>query len=181
VSARAARVTWWAAAAAVIVAGCGGRDADDDARVQGAALRHLFRERERAGRLVVWADAAEVGPVFAALGVPADRVDRLAVGARAADGLTAAVGVPVTLASATDMARLFREHADGWRAFYRQYAGTPGLVELGRVRYADRTATVVVGRSCGEHCLHAWRVTLGAGAGGAWRATGVEPLRVPRP
>jgi hypothetical protein len=50
--------------------------------------------------------------------------------------LAAAVGVPVTLASATDMARLFREHADGWRAFYRQYAGTPGLVELGRVRYA---------------------------------------------
>ena len=179
-SALAARVTWWAAAAALVVAGCRGGDADD-ARVQGAALRHLFRERERAGRLVVWADAAEAGPVFAALGMPAGGADLPPVDARAADGLAAAVGVPVTLASATDMTRLFREHADGWRAFYGRYAGTPGLVELGRVRYAGRTATVVVGRSCGEHCLHAWWVTLGAAAGGAWRATAVEPLRVPRP
>jgi hypothetical protein len=181
VSARAARVTWWAAAAAVIVAGCGGRDADDDARVQGAALRHLFRERERAGRLVVWADAAEAGPVFAALGVPADGADMPPVDARTADGLAAAVGVPVTLASAIDMTRLFRENPDGWKAFYWANPGTPGLVELGRVRYAGRTATVVVGRSCGEHCLHAWRVTLSAGGGGAWRATAVEPLRVPSP
>jgi hypothetical protein len=93
--------------------------------------------------------------------------------------LAAAVGIPVTLASATDMVRLFREHADGWRAFYRQYAGTPGLVELGRVRYAGRTATVVVGRSCGEHCLHAWRVTVRAGGDRVWRVTGVAPFTVP--
>jgi hypothetical protein len=172
------RATWWAAA--VVAAGCGGGDADGDARVRGAALRHLFRERERAGRLVVWADAAETGPVFAALGMPAGGADLPPVDARAADGLAAAVGVPVTLASATDMTRLFREHADGWKAFYGANPSTPGLVELGRVRYAGRTATVVVGRSCGEHCLHAWRVTLGVGAGCAWRATAVEPLPVPR-
>jgi hypothetical protein len=167
------RATWWAAA--VVAAGCGGGDADGDARVRGAALRHLFRERERAGQLVVWADAREPGPVFSALGWRPD----LSVGRADAD-LATTPELPVVGVTAADMARLFRDHPDGWTAFYRRYAGAPGLVEVGLVERSRAGASVVVGRACGEHCLHAWRVSLSSGTGGTWRVTRVVPLRVPR-
>jgi hypothetical protein len=54
------------AAAALVLAGCGaGQRAADDAAAQGAALRALFRERENARGVVVWADPGEPGPCSA--------------------------------------------------------------------------------------------------------------------
>ena len=148
-------------------------EAPDAAAARGLALRRLFFERERAARLVLWDDPAP-GPAFEALGRrPAP------LGAGGARRVAAVVGAPVVTVTADTLARLFRAHADGWAAFYRRYAGAPGLVEVGPAERAGAGAAVVVGRACGEHCLNAWRVTLGTGAAGGWRVTGVAPLRVP--
>jgi hypothetical protein len=179
----AARCAVAAAAAAIVLGtaagGCarggGGAAAGAEGAAQGAAVRHLFFERERAARVVLWADPAEPGPAFEALGrAPAPPADSAA--------LAAGVAAPVTLVRGADLRRLFRDHPDGWAAFYRRYPGTPGLVEVGPVARAPdgRTAEVVVGRACGEHCVNAWRVELrhAEGRGGAWRATRVTPLRV---
>ncbi len=168
--ARARRRTaggWLLAAAA-----CGRGPADAEA--QGAALRHLFREREHGRQLVVWADA-EPGPVFAAAGLRA-----APLGAPAAAAVARATGLPVTRVTGADMARLFRAHPDGWAAFYARYPGAPGLVEVGAAeRGADGATLVRVGRSCGEHCRHLWRVALpAAGAPAAVRAR-AAPLPVP--
>jgi hypothetical protein len=184
-----------AAGAAIVLGtaavGCArGGDGSAEGAAQGAAIRHLFFERERAARVVLWADPGEPGPAFEALGrAPAPPADSAA--------LAAGVAAPVTLVRGADLRRLFRDHPDGWAAFYRSYPGAPGLVEVGPVARAPdgRTAAVVVGRACGEHCVNAWRVELrraaGPGAGnddtaadgaagrdGAWRATRVTPLRV---
>ncbi len=156
--------------AAAAACGRGARDAD----AQGAALGYLFRERERGRRLVVWADA-EPGPVFAAAGVR-----RAALDARAAAAVARAAGLPVARVTAADMTRLFREHADGWAAFYARHPGTPGLVEVGRVeRGAGGAAVVHVGRSCGEHCRHLWRVELPAAGAAAGARPRAVPLAVP--
>jgi hypothetical protein len=166
-------------ACALLAAGaiaCGPADSAkaDDAAAQGAALRRLFFEREQAGRLVVWADPADPGPVFEALGR-----GRGAPAATAA--LARSVGAPVTAVTAADLRRIFRDHADGWAAFYRAYPRAPGLVEVDRPRRHTRgVASVVVGRACGEHCGHAWTVEVRRDGDGVWRATGVTPLRVPR-
>jgi hypothetical protein len=170
--------------------GGGAARGSDQGAAQGAAIRHLFFERERAARVVLWADPAEPGPAFEALGrAPSPPADSAA--------LARGVAAPVTLVRGADLRRLFRDHPDGWAAFYRRYPGAPGLVEVGPVARAPdgRTAEVVVGRACGEHCVNAWRVELrradgrgagdddtaaddAAGRGGAWRATRVTPLRV---
>lgn len=167
----------WAVACAAAAAGgaaCGGGHGDD-AAAQGAALRRLFFERERAGRLVVWDDPREPGPVFDALGAGRGRPAGAAALARS-------VGAPVTVVGGAELRRLFRDHADGWEAFYRAYPGTAGLVEVAAVRRdGPGRASVVVGRACGEQCLNAWRVELRRDAGGGgWRAGPVAVLRVPR-
>ena len=150
--------------------------AADDAAAQGAALRALFRDRERAAGVVVWADRREPGPVFAALGIAGD-----APGDAAARVLARASGLAVTRADAGAMERLFAAHPDGWAAFHAAHAGTAGLVEVGRVARAGDTAAVTVGRACGEQCRNAWRVVLVARPrGGAWRVADVRVLRVPR-
>jgi hypothetical protein len=146
-----------------------------DADVQRAALRYVFVTRETNARLVVWADGARRGPVLEALGEPL-------VAPPAAVLLTdSAVGVPVVPIRRIDLDTLFRAHPDGWDAFFRAYPRTNGVVEVATPRYAgDRqTATVVVGRACGEHCMQGWRVHVRRDARGGWSATGVDFLRVP--
>jgi hypothetical protein len=116
-----------AAGAAAADAAAAAVPAADAAAAQGAALRRLFFERERSGRLVVWDDAAEPGPVFEALG-------RGPGAPAAAAALERAVGAPVSAVTAADLRRLFRDHADGWAALYRAYPRAPGLVEVARAR-----------------------------------------------
>jgi hypothetical protein len=132
------------------------------------ALRHLFFVRERAGRLAVWDDRREAGPVFEALGrAPGPPVDAAAVGR--------VVGAPVTLLGTGDLERLFRDHPDGWAAFYRAYPRAPGLVEVGPVEREAGKTVVVVGRACGEQCRNAWRVEVDGG-----RVVRAGVVRVPR-
>ena len=113
------------------------------------ALREIFRARAHAAQLVLWADPVEPGPVLKAIGRPTSW-DGRAVSAQE-------IGVPVTALGASELERLFRAHSDGWAAFFRAYPGSPGLVEVTVVAAArdGRSAALLVGRSCGEHCRQA--------------------------
>lgn len=139
----------------------------DDARVQGAAGRELFVVREHARLLVVWHDVTERGPTFDLLGRDDAALDSAA--------LATTVTIPVIRVRSADLVRVFRMHPDGWAAFYAAYPGTPGLVEFTRPVWAGDTATVIVGRACGEHCFFAWRVTVRDG-----RVLATAPLHLPR-
>ena len=142
---------------------------------QRAAVTYLFRTRESARQLVLWADAREDGPVLSALRIR----DARSASALARDP---SLGVPTTTVDGDDMERLFHAHPDGWDAFYRRFPGSSGLVEVGTPQPVSRDGVVpvVVGRSCGEQCRQAWRVELRALAGGGWRAVRATPLRVDR-
>jgi hypothetical protein len=135
-----------------------------------ATLRELFLAHEHPRMLVVWAEPRDPGPVFAELGgdaVPERVAPPASVG-----------GVPVVAVRRRELDALFGAHPDGWKAFYERYRGATGLVEISPVRTAGDSATLVVGRSCGEHCRTAWRVRLSR-AGGAWRVTRVQFVAVP--
>jgi hypothetical protein len=127
----------------------------------GGRLRALFFERERSTRLVVWYDRRPD---------PCSRRSAAPPGPGPAPALARAVGAPVTAVGAADMGRLFRDHPDGWEAFYRTYRIAPGLVEVALTRRGDGVAEAFVGRACGEHCGHAWRVEVRR-VGGRWQAT----------
>ena len=139
-----------------------------DTRVEAAAIRELFFTREHARVLVLWTDRAERGPTFELLGRLNAAVDPAA--------LSAAIPARVVGVVASDLARLFSAHPDGWAAFYAQYPGAPGLVELAAPTWrGDTLATVIVGRACGEHCFQAWQVTVRDG-----RVVAAAPLHLPK-
>ncbi len=142
-------------------------DADMSA-IQRVALHELFSEREHARVLVVWSDSSDAGPVLASLDeTPASTV-------------AASSALPQVRVSRDDVHALFRDHPDGWAALFERHPGAAGLVEVGRVQPgADpRTATLVIGRSCGEHCRMAWRVAARRDASPEWRVPAVERLEV---
>ena len=82
--------------------------------------------------------------------------------------------------------RQFRASPDGWETWFKRFPASSGLIALTRpVLLATSAnglmrASVVVARTCGEHCHSAWRVTLQRTVDGAWRTRSVEPLTLPR-
>ncbi len=135
-------------------------------------MRELFLVRERPRVLVVWADPAP-GPVFAESdsGFRPSRAERppRRVGA-----------VPVETVGQRELTALFRANPDGWEAFYARYPGALGIIEFAPAQVDDDSASLVVGRSCGEHCRFVWRVQLRRVAAAQWRVarvTAVERLR----
>jgi hypothetical protein len=146
--------------------------AADKAAVQASAVSRLFLEREHARSIELWADTSRAGPIFTALGVtPAVApVPRLA----------SVDGAIVRRVTSDTMARIFRDSPDGWEGFFRRYPASSGLVELSAVTFrGDSLATVIVGRSCGEHCAVAWRVSAVRTSGGAWTVATIDYLPVP--
>jgi hypothetical protein len=140
-----------------------------------AAMVELFTVRERAQRLVFWRDPGTRGPVFSRLH---------------ADGSSAALPEPVAAAATGDLLpidsvslprleQLFRDAPDGWKAFFAQQPGAPGIIELGEVRHDSRsgTASVLVGRSCGERCATAWQLELRRAP--EWQVTAMRVLSLP--
>ena len=182
---RAARVTL-AVVLAVAGARCAGaidathvrREADETTSydVQRVALGALFNGRERAQRLVLWESDAEDGPALEALRstLPRARTSHRIDLARLAPSLPAR-----TLTEAA-VADLFRKNPDGWAAFFRENPGSSGLVELSPVWLSGDgdSATTHIGRSCGEHCRNAWRVSARR-MGSRWTVTDVQWVRVP--
>ncbi|MDQ8160564.1 MAG: hypothetical protein P3C12_14265 [Gemmatimonadota bacterium] len=168
---------------------CGGRDgaredaqtADDEAAVQRVALITLFVTREHARQLVFWNDRLHLSPTLRLLrdaGVP--------LVAQTADTAALRLPMPVHLESLTSLEAHFRRYPDGWEAWFRRYPGSSGLVALTRPTWlpaaADGSAraALVVGRTCGEHCHSAWRLTLARHPGAPWRSVSVVPIALPR-
>ncbi len=139
------------------------------ADVQRVALRALFLERERAASVVIFSDSLNEGPVFSERGETHVRV--------------IATPPPLTQHRITlrELEQLFAEHVDGWKAFFRQYPRSAGLVEVGAVT-ADpdgRAASLLIARSCGEHCRMAWRVRVAISGSGTASAEGVVITPLP--
>ncbi len=138
-------------------------EARDIGAVQTAALTELFTVREQATALLLWRDSLHTGPVFDSLGL------------RAALDIATPASLVVSRVSLAELEALFAQHPDGWAAVYATYPGIPGLVEVGPVTFAPdaRSAQIVVGRSCGENCRMAWRITLDREDSLEWRVRDV--------
>jgi hypothetical protein len=145
--------------------------------VQRLALDAVFNGREHAQRLVLWSTDAGDGPALEALGsaVAEPRVPR------AIDVAKLAPSLPATVMDQAALAKLFRRYPDAWAAFFRAHPGAAGLVELSPVRLSrdGLMAETYVGRSCGEHCRSAWRLTVRRDAGGRWSITDLHFVRLP--
>ncbi len=182
---RAARVTL-AVLVAVAGARCTGdadanhvrREADETTSydVQRVALDSLFNGRERAQRLVLWESDAANGPVLEALRSTLPRVRQ----SHTIDVARLAPSLPTRTLTEAAVADLFRKNPDGWAAFFREHPGSSGLVELSPVWLSGNgdSATTHIGRSCGEHCRNAWRVSARR-MGSRWTVTDVQWVRVP--
>lgn len=149
--------------------------------VQRAAVLTLFVEREHPRRLVFWNDGAHLSPTLRVL-----REAGVALDAQQPDTVALALPLPVHLETLATMERQFRAFPDGWEVWFRRFPASSGIIALtqpvllatsadGRVR-----ASVVVARTCGEHCHSAWRITLQRATSGGWRTLTVAPLTLPR-
>ena len=153
----------------------------DAAAIERAALRTLFVEREGARQLIIFRGARRDAPALSMLPDNDAPSDTLAL--TTPDTAALALGVPVTLVTLADIEAHFREHPDGWEAWFTRYAGAGGIVELTAPRLEDaraQAAWLVVGRACGEHCRAAWRVRVVRDASGAWRTTTTTTIALPR-
>lgn len=154
----------------------------EQASVHRAALMALFDAREHAKQLVFWSDTANLSPTLQLL-----RDAGVAFEALPPDTAALALPLPVHLESLATLEQQFHAEPDGWEAWFARYPASSGLVALTRPTVlaespdgAERVA-VIVGRTCGEHCHSAWRVTLHrATATDAWHTLGIEPLALPR-
>ena len=149
--------------------------------VQRAAVLTLFVEREHPRILVFWHDGAHPSPTLRLL-----RTAGVAVDAQQPDTAALALPLPVHVESLATMEQQFRASPDGWEAWFRRFPASSGIIALTRpvllATSADGLvrASVVVARTCGEHCHSAWRVTLQRTVDGRWRTRSVEPLTLPR-
>lgn len=160
-------------ASAVVISifglGCAdNRVAVDESDIQRAALSALFLEREHAGAIVWFRDSTTRGPIFSVL-----KLD-------AADSVVTPTGLVLTTTTLASLETMFRANPDGWRAFRQANPTASGVVEVAPVAFdGDRTsASVVIARSCGEHCRMAWKLRLAKDAS-AWRVRTVEQLAIP--
>jgi hypothetical protein len=144
--------------------------------VQRLALDSLFNGRERARRLVLWASDAGDGPVLEALGSLVAKPPE----PRTIDVARLAASLPARVMTEIQLGEHFRRNPDAWAAFFRDNPAAAGVVELSAVRLSadGDSATTYVGRSCGEHCRHAWRI-VARRDGERWRIVDLEWVRVP--
>jgi len=153
----------------------------DEMSIQRAALLSLFVDREHARQLVFWNDAAHASPTVLLLreiGLPLD--------ARQPDTAALALPLPMHLESLATIEQHFRASPDGWETWFRRFPASSGIIALTRPELlpvmADGIvrASVVVARTCGEHCHSAWRVTLHRTDNDTWRTRSVAALTLPR-
>jgi hypothetical protein len=133
--------------------------------VEAVALRALFLQREQGSGLTLY-----VGPAAQALALR----DTLPEGFMLSAVPAAALELPVTAVTPTLLARHFREHPDAWRAWYARYPGTAGIVERTAPVVRGDSATMIIARTCGEHCQQAWIVGLVRDAERRWRVGTLE-------
>ena len=157
----------------VVLSAC---HASDDATytIQRLALDTLFNGREHARELVIWSSDS-AGPALENI-LSRQHLEHPRIDIQRLEPTIPAIAVDEQ--ALTD---LFREHPDGWAEFFRRYPQSSGLVELSPIRFSsgDRLAEVFVGRSCGEHCKNAWRISARREPVGAWKVTELRWITVP--
>jgi len=165
-----------------VVAGCeptptvlSGADAT---AIQRAALSTLFIEREHSQLLVLIDVARDSAPVLHDTLANPDRAEL-----QLPDSAALALPIAVRVVTLRDVETVFREHADGWAAWYRRYPVSAGIVELTAPTVsgdARESARIVVARACGEHCRAVWRVTVQRDRDGRWRTVSVAAVGLPK-
>jgi hypothetical protein len=151
----------------------------DAAAIERAALRTLFLEREHGQQLVLLRTTRDSAPVLGDVDFPV--TDALVQ----PDMRLLAMPVPVTVVTMHHVDSVFRANPDGWAAWYARYPVSSGLIEMTQPRMmidsnGRLAATLIVARSCGDHCRSAWQVSVRRDARGTWRTELVVPLRLPR-
>jgi hypothetical protein len=135
--------------------------------VEAVALRTLFLQREQGSGLTIY-----VGPPEQAMALRETLPDGFALSAVPVSALE----LPVTAVTPALLARHFRAHPDAWRAWYTRYPGTAGVIERTAARIVGDSATMLIARTCGEHCQQAWIVGLVRDTVAGWRVTSLDPF-----
>ncbi len=155
--------------------------ADDIIRVQRAALTALFIQREHAQQLTLWRGKRENAPTLGALADNAAFAD--AVPLLLPD--TARLQLPIAVHT-VDLATLeefFQSHPTGWDAWYAHYQGSNGLIELTAPTLSNdfhHQSTLLIARTCGDHCRSVWRLTAQRARDGGWHITKIATLPLPK-
>ncbi len=168
----------------------------DRAAIQRSALVTLFTQREHAQQLLLWTDPSHESPSLQLLRdtrrEARRETDRAVSRANRTgrDSLTAStptlamLSLPMRAAAVTlaDLEAHFAAHPDAWEAWFTKYPASSGIVALTepvlRTMAGERSprASLIVARTCGEHCHSAWRVELRRDDTGRWRTLSVQPL-----
>jgi len=149
--------------------------------IQRAAVSTLFLERERAHQLVFWDGLRVDAPTLSLVATRGDATDALPL--LVPDVPALSLPVPATVVRLADLEAHFRTHPDGWPAWFARFPASGGLIELTAPDIAPEVpgeAVLLVARTCGEHCHHAWRVRVRRDARGVWRTHEVRPVAVPK-
>lgn len=148
-----------------------------EAEVVRASLVTLFSRRERAQSIAIWTDSRERSPTLSAFGGRFDAHDTLQLVDLPSGGGAWPFALEAT--SLRDMQAFFKRAPAGWDSWFSSRQGSGGVVEIVRPRIAGDSASIIIGRACGEICRGAWRVSL-VREGGVWRTHNVVVLTVPR-
>ncbi|MEO7964864.1 MAG: hypothetical protein ABIT38_13255 [Gemmatimonadaceae bacterium] len=154
----------------------------DLAAAERAAIVQLFLSYERPQQLVFWDGAPRDSPIFGEIAL-GDSLNPRGVSPE-----SLLLPIPVSVVHREELERLFHENADAWEAWYRLHPASGGVVEVTAPRLAppssarittSSSASVVIGRLCGEHCRSAWNVTVEK-KHGEWIVKGVRPVALPK-
>ncbi len=170
---------------AIIVSASGCRapalTADDILRVQRAALTALFLQREHAQQLTLWRGPRLHAPTLGELTKNAGVADSVPL--LLPDTSQLQLPIAVHTVDLVMLEQFFQSHPTGWDAWYAKYPGSNGLIELTAPilnSWSRHEATLLIARTCGEHCRSAWRLTAQRAPGGEWHITKITALPLPK-
>jgi len=155
--------------------------AGDTIRVQRAALTALFLQREHAQQLTLWRGTRITAPTLGALVDNAALADAMPL--LLPDTVRLQLPIAVHTVDLATLEQFFQSHPSGWDAWYAKYPGSNGLIELTAPTFSSRSrhdATLLIARTCGDHCRSVWRLTAQRGSDGEWHITAITSLSLPK-
>ena len=155
--------------------------ADDTIRIQRAALTVLFLQREHAQQLTLWRGSRKNAPTLGDLSTQAAFAD--AVPLLLPDTLRLRLPIAVHTVDLTTLEQFFQSHPTGWDAWYAKYPGSNGLIELTAPTFLTGSrseVTLLIARTCGDHCRSVWRLTAQRARHDEWHIAAIIPLPLPK-
>lgn len=154
---------------------------DDIVRVQRAALTALFLHREHAQQLTLWRGTRRHAPTLGELSENAAIADSVPL--LLPDTVQLRLPIAVHTVDLVMLEQFFQSHPTGWDAWYAKYPGSNGVIELTAPTLragSGNQATVLIARTCGDHCRSVWRLTAQRAPDGEWNITVITALPLPK-